>query len=231
MAGQVQSSITYEPVETNEQTWKPPEKRVEVVLEPTADEAPYYPPSGPNPMPVAAPVEKKACVLNIETTGVMPFESVLISIAVADISAPENIMHFTGQDERKVLEDFFAWFNMNAFSEIIGYNVSYDYRFIFTKAMKYGMQCPLFFDAELTDVMQIMQQVKQKFVYGYNKPGKLDEWTQYFFGWHPPLTFAQVLELWKKKELQPIAEYNMKKVEATILLYALYLYVIGEISA
>jgi len=230
MAEQIQSAITYERVRTKEPTWKPPEKRVEVVLYPKPGEEPFYPPSAPKPIEVPSPFEEPAVILNVETTGLMPFESRLISIAAVDVRTPENIIDFTGENEEKILKDFFAWFSLNAFEKVIGYNVSFDYRFLFTKAMKYGIKVPEFYKAKLSDVMQMMQQVKEGYVYGYNKAGKLDEWTMYFFEMKSPLTFEQVLKAWRDKELDKIAEHNRTKVEQTILLYALIKYAAGELS-
>jgi hypothetical protein len=231
MTEQIQSSISVTEVTTGEASWKPPEKRVEVVLEPLPEEAPYYPPSSPEPISAPVAVQDAACVVNVESTGLMPFDSRLISIAAADLRYPENVMHFTYQDERRVLEEFYEWFSLRQFTRIVAYNAAFDYRFIFAKAMKYGLQMPDFAKASITDVMQIMEQVKEAFVYGYNTPGKLDEWTQYFFGISGLLTYEQVLEAWDKKDLDAIASHNVRKVEQVTLLYALTLLAGGEISA
>ena len=230
MAEQIQAGISFEAVDTQEQTWKPPEKQVQVVLEPVPGEEIFYPASGPTPIEVAEPIDAQAVIINIETTGVMPFESRLISIAAADVRSPENIVDFTGQNEKDVLQAFLDWFNLMGFRKIIGYNVSFDYRFLFTKAMKYALQVPEFYKAVLYDVMNKMEQVKEEFVYGFNSPGKLDEWTMYFFGDKGLMTYEDVLRAWEKKDLDAIAKHNRKKVEITVLLYALLLYTQGEIS-
>ena len=228
----IAAGVTAEIVETTEQTWKPGAKKIEVVLQPKPGEEPYYPEYSPYTT-FAAPPEpaKHSIVINVETTGSVPYESRIMHIAAIDLANPEKVVEFFDEDEEQMVLKFISWFESQGFSEIIGYNVGFDYRFIFTRLMRFRIQAPVFMDARLFDVMQTMKQVKAEYVFGFNKPGTLDAWADYVLGMTPPMSQKAVLLAWESKEYDKIAKYNEYKVTATILLYALTKFVEGEVSA
>jgi len=230
MAEQITGKLEYRVVETEEAAFKPGAKAVEVVMKPKAGEEIYWPPAAPfEPLPPAPP--KRSAVINIETTGLMPFDSRIINIAVIDLREPESVVHFFDADESKLVTEFIKWFDASGINELIGFNISFDYRFIFAKMLRYRIVSTQFIDADLYDIMQILKQVKAEFVFGFNKPGTLNEWADYLLDMRPPISQAEVLKAWEEERYKDIEQYNKWKVEATSLLYVLIKYISGEISA
>jgi len=222
-------------VETTEKPFIPGQKKVSVVLQPIPGEEVYYPPEAPVPeippgfaleIPKLMP-EAKPLVINIETTGIYPFNSRITNIGCLDPSDPDNPVFFFDVDEEKMLKEFLSWFESRGYNQLVGYNVSFDYRFLFAKCLRYRIQVPVWPSLDLLDLAQIMQQVKQAFVFGYNKPGTLDAWTEYLFGIRPPMTQKEAMEAFEKKKYDLVRGYNEYKVVAAYSLYTLILYVEG----
>jgi len=220
-------------VETEEPTFKPGEKKIEVVLQPLPEEEPYYPPYEPyEPLPpydklpfLPLTPPKKSVILDIETTGANPWDSRIISIGVRDVDPGKEIMIFSDPDEKIMLEQFISWYTSQGFNEIIGYNVSFDYRFIYAKCLRYLVKCGAWFNSSLFDLMNVMKQVKREFVYGYNKPGSLGEWAAYLWNEKKLLSISELLKAWKDKRIEEILEHNKHDVELVYLLWLTVNYV------
>lgn len=175
------------------------------------------------------PTEKLSICINIESTGANPWDSRMICISVIDPSDAEAKPYtFFNLDEEKMCKDFIDWFESQDIEQLIAYNVSYDYRFIFAVCCKYRIQAPKFCNIELYDEMQVMQQVQRRFVPGMNKSGKLEDWTNYLFGEIKLMTFDEVLDAYSKKEYKKIISFNEDQVRKTELLYHIITYVNGE---
>lgn len=169
--------------------------------------------------------EKKPIIINIETTGSKPWESRISDIAILQPTDPSvPVIHFIDEDEFKLMEAFAEWFTAYAPNEIIGYNVSFDVRFIFAVAMRYRIKLPTLISVELTDLMQIMKQIFPKYVFGYNPSGSLDDWALYLFGEEPPMTQAEELKAWQTGDYEKVQEFNEWKVKMSFLLLSLIEY-------
>ena len=131
---------------------------------------------------VSPPTEKEL-MINIETTDLLPFNGRIYSIAILDLSDPlAEVQIAVLDDEETLIRGFLDMFETAGYAKLVGYNVAFDYRYIFAKMMKYRIVSKAWKNIELRDVMQIMQQVKEAFVFGYNKPGTLDEWGKALLG-------------------------------------------------
>lgn len=227
MAGQT-ASIQTSIVETEEQPFVPGGAAISVVMQPTAAEDAYLPPESPyNTISdqdlsqwLIDSTTDRPLVVNLETTGLMPFDSAISSICCMDPVDPGTFIEFYGSDEEKIITDFWTFWTSKGFNRMIGYQTSFDYRFIFAKAMRYGLELIDFDRIALTDVMQIMQQVKEAFVYGTNKAGTLDDWAYYILNLQAPFTQADVIAAYPQKDFDKIREYNRYKCAATYGLYA-----------
>lgn len=231
MAKGQSGTIEYKEVTTDKPSWKPPAKEITAVMEPEKGEEEFVPRTIPyEPLVGMEPEPKKSVVIDIETTGVMPFDSRIICIAAASLMAPENIVVFYDKDEKKMLEKFINWFNGNGFNQIIGYNVAFDYRFLFAKAMRHRIKAPTFSEAGLYDLMNVMKQVKREFVFNFNKPGTLGEWVKYLFDREKLMTYEEILTAYEAGQIEPIINHCKNDVDLVLLLYTLDQYVRGEIS-
>lgn len=158
----------------------------------------------------------KRCVLDIETESLDPKEGRIICIGIKDIDSDKSIV-FHHEDEKQLLKDFLEYFHYKGFDEIIGYNILFDIRFIFGKCLKYGLTSNSFFSTKHTDLMHIMKSVKP--VWSMNKPGTLNEWSEFLFGAGKFPLSESVKEKFEKGKISEIIEYNKRDVELTCLLW------------
>lgn len=202
-------------------------KKIEIPMIPIVAPLEYVPPAFP-PVPklmpaIALPPEVKPLLLNIETTGIKPWEARIISITIKDPTFPEEeptvIMY---EDEKEILNYFFSAFLADTYNQIIGYNVSFDYRFIITRAMFHHLSCKEFVDAELYDMMSVMKQIKQKFVFGYNPTGTLSDWSEFFFNYPKPYTDEENQENYARGDWEKVREFSAAQVKRLYMLWALF---------
>ena len=222
-------SIEYEVVETEEEPFRPGVKAVEVVMYPAPGEEPYYPPTTPlRPVPSYTEIPAKPLIVDVETTGAMPFNSRIICIGVLDPKQPNKPIVFFDMDEEKVVKDFVDYFRSGMYNMIIGYNLNFDLRFIFAKCLRYRIKFPELTTSDWLDLMIIMRQVKQRGVISYNKPGTLGEWSEYLFGIVKKYKAKDVVDLWKKKAYEEIIKHNREDLDILFKLLSTINYVLVE---
>lgn len=174
-------------------------------------------------------IDERAALIDIETTGTEPWNSRIICISAQDLTdAASPIQTWLDEDEAEILRQFFGWFEGGAFTEAVGYNISFDIRWLFVAAMRYRMKIPFFADLRLYDLMQTMKQVYQRYVFGFNKIGTLEEWSQYLFGVGKPMSVTELLDAWAKKEYDKIREYSANDVKLEHDLLSLIEFVLTE---
>lgn len=228
----------------------PPEEVPPPAL-PPEEEVPYVPPPIPPPIEVplpAPPVEEvynpylyptfkreivpsapiptdRPLIIDIETTGSKPWESRLICIGLKDPQKLEEkpliIMH---EDEVEMLKYFFKYLKINGYNALIGYNIAFDFRYLFVRAMLFRIPCMEFTEVKLHDVMQILGQVKEAFVYGKIPNTNLDTWAKFLLDMKKTMTNAELLTAYRTNQWDKIMEYNANDVEITFLLWVLIEY-------
>lgn len=239
MAEQLVASLQTSIVETDEQPFRPGEQRLDFVLIPTGASAPFTPPSPTadvfDPFAQRAPApllaQKRRLFVDIESTGLMPFDSQIMTIGVFDPSTMTEPQSFFSFDERELVESFLAFFRSGAYEVFVAYNAPFDYRFLFAKAMKYRLDASALFAADVEDLQDRMQKVKPGRVFGLNRPGTLGEWQEYFFGVTRTLDVATRLKLWEARDVEPILADNRVDVQMVYLLWLLFFTAAGESSA
>ncbi|HUX62105.1 MAG TPA: hypothetical protein VMV32_12395, partial [Ignavibacteriaceae bacterium] len=130
--------------------------------------------------------------------------------------------------EEALLKEFLYWFDGQNFTRIVGYNVSFDHRFIFTKACRYRIVANKWANVGMRDVMQILKQVQEAFVYGMNKPGTLDEWGNELLGYGKLAPQEDCLKAFLSKDWNFVVAFNNRQVQCCYDLYALVRYCAGE---
>lgn len=175
---------------------------------------------------------KGELVINIETTGAKPWESRLIAIGVMDPNDLEpTTMSFIQETEEDTLWEFADWFNSSIYGSLIGYNVSFDYRFLYALFQKYRIEVPKWKTLYLQDMMQQQKQVKLEYVYGMNPEGKLTDWANYLLGIPEYAPQEQVYAWLQEKNFDEIANFNADKVVKTYYLWVLDKVVSGTIPS
>jgi len=197
-------------------------------LPPSAEEMrPYVPRTGRwKRAPYVAP-ENKPLVLDIETTGLMPWDSRLMLIGVKDMSDPESTTQvFYDADEERTLRMFIDYFNEGGFNEIVAYNLPFDMRYIYAKGMRYRMPMKAVTDARWTDLAWRMQQVKRHSSAMRQKAGRLEDWISYLLGEHKTMNYKELLAAWGAGDIEQIKNYNVNDVERTAELWQLSEYIL-----
>jgi len=174
----------------------------------------------------------KPLVVDIETSGLNPWESRIIVIGCKDVLAQEEpIVQFSDPDEMKMLEDFLTFFHAGGYNQVIGFNYGFDLRFIFAACMRYRLQCPEIEAAKIYDLANIMKQVKDSYVFNTNKQGDLDSWSRYLLNMKKTMTAEQMLTAWDEGRILDILAYNENDVLLEYYLWGLIKYTLAEVSA
>jgi len=154
--------------------------------------------------------------LDIETTSFQPWSGRIICIGVKDISNGE-VQVFYDENEESLLLKFFRHINKKQYSEIIGYNIAFDMRFIFARCLRYKLHANGFFDKIQTDLMMILKNVKKG--YNFNQPGKLNDWAIALLGKEKLFDNTKVPELYSQGRIKDLIEYNQNDLELTYELW------------
>jgi len=201
-------------------------KAVKFILEPEAPKVstfvPYVPPFTPwRPVEPQMPI-RRSLIIDIETTGILPWESRLICISLMDPADPDlEVITIYDEEEEKTVRIFIEVLQQNGIEELIGYNLLFDYRFIFAKCLRYRIAAPILDEQKLYDIMEIMEKGRRGFVYGRNKPGRLEDWTKFLFGESKLMTNREMLQAWGEGRVDDIIKYNRDDVRKTYKLWAL----------
>ena len=180
--------------------------------------------------PVSPPAEEEL-IINVETTDINPWNGRIYSIAVLELSKPDaETKVLSGDNEEELINLFLDWFDAGNYKTLVGYNTAFDYRYIFTKMMLYRRPSKSFKDIELKDVMQIMKQVKEKFVFNMNKPGKLDDWGKMLLGKGKYGTQELMLRKYIQGDFDYVRAFQERQIELTKGLYDLARFVSSEAS-
>lgn len=159
----------------------------------------------------------RKCILDIETTSFIPWDGGrIICIGIKDIESGEIVI-FYDENEETLLIRFFQYFNKMNFCEIIGYNISFDIRFIFSRCLRFRLPSYGFFTVSHVDLMMILKGVTKGF--NYNQPGSLNDWTKFIFNKKKLFENTEIPALYQQRKLSEILEYNRHDVELTYELW------------
>ena len=179
--------------------------------------------------PIYPAVVEKEIMINIETTDVKPWKGKIFSIAWKDLTTPgAETQVIVDEDEKGILEGFLHEFNVGNYKTIIGYNLKFDYQWIFNKLMLYRIPANKFYQAELRDVYQLMSQVKEEFVYNARAYGKLDDYAKELLGIGKLGTQETLLRRYTAGDLAYVEQFQLRQIEITNGLYQLFRYSASE---
>jgi len=204
------ATITAEPVWVPEELIVVPMKAV-----PEKPAVPY--------VPYAEVSGIKGIILNIETSGIDPLANRIIAIGIQDPLFPEdNPSVIMLDDEASMILALFTIIQEGGYNQIIGYNLGFDFRFVFLKAMFYGIDCKEFYDCTLFDLMEGCAQVKMTFVYNAQKALDLSDLADWLWKYPKPFTDAEMIKKWASGDSEAVLEFASGQVTRTLALYLLY---------
>lgn len=173
-------------------------------------------------VPSAPAPEEKPLVIDIETTGFKPWESRLICIGIKDPTKPDDDpIVILDENEPLMIEWLFKYIKTEGFNALIGYNIAFDFRYLFTRAMLYRIPCEEFHNMKLHDVMQVLGQVKEAFIYKPPVNTNMQTWSKLLLGMEKTLTTQQLFDAYKKGEWDKVMQYNGTDVEICTQLWNL----------
>lgn len=168
-------------------------------------------------------------LINIETTDLYPWKGRIYSIALLELSTPEaEPKILIGNNEEELIRMFLDWFEAGNYSKLVGFKLSFDHRFLFAKMMLYRMQSKKFKDIALRDVKQIMDQVKEEFVYFPSKVGTLDDWGKMLLGRGKYGSQELMLRKYISGDFDYVNSFQLRQIELTRDLYNLARFSMGE---
>jgi len=175
----------------------------------------------PTPAPFTpTPVEKRRLILNIETTGLKPWEHRIIAIGYQDPEEPTSFPSVIMlDDETRMIEAILGVIQDGGYNELVGYGLSFDYRFILLRAMKHGIPIKEFYDASLYDLMQAMAQGKFAFVYFPQKPPKLSDLADFLWSYPKPFTDLEMIKFYAAGEHEKVVEFTKSQINRILALY------------
>jgi len=170
--------------------------------------------------------DKKSLILNIETTGLKPWEHRITTIGLQDPMMPNSEPFIIMlEDEETMLQAFFSIVAEEGYNEFIGYNLGFDFRFLLLRAMKYQIPCSEFYWCELFDLMQVMAQGKTSFVYNPQKPPSLSDIADFFWEYPKTITDLEMIQAYLTGDLEVVREFAIAQIIRTNALYHLFKYV------
>lgn len=160
--------------------------------------------------------ENRSCILDIETTSYQPWSGKIICIGIKDTETGK-ITVFHDDCEEMIILRFLNHFNNEGFDEILGFNVFHDIRYIFGKCLRYHIPASSFFSSKHTDIMMTLKGVRNK--NNFNRPGRLDEWSQFLLGENNKIIYKSVKDLYFQGQIEKIIEHNRNDLERTYQLW------------
>jgi len=204
----------------------PIEFQLTPVTTPTGTTLPYYiPPSPiiPGQFPTLSASGTKRLCLNIETTGFKPWERQIIAIGFQDPLTPDKPPTvIINNDEKTMLKQLFTVIKSGGYNELVGYGLSFDFRFVLIRAMKYDISCKEFYDLKLYDLMQAIAQGKFSYMYYAPKPPSLSDISDFFWGYPKPFTDLEMMKYWKLGQLDKVIEFTSSQISRILALYYLF---------
>jgi DNA polymerase elongation subunit (family B) len=181
------------------------------------------------PLPKLPAAAKRAFALDIETTGVNPWDSRLICIGVKNLREPDSpIEVLFDVDEKKLVEKFVNYMKAHEPEVIVGWGIGFDYKFLFYKLMFYRKECKEWFDAEFYDLMDLFRKGTERSIYTLQKPDKLEDAAKYLLQMKKKMTYDELLLAWQRKEYEKIIKYNENDVKIIEGLWLLSQYAMGR---
>ena len=176
----------------------------------------------------SAPVEKEI-MINIETTDLNPWEGKIFSIAWLDLTTPgAEAQVIVDEDEKGILEAFMQEFEAGNYKTILGYNLKFDYQWIFNKLMLYRIPAQKFYSTSMRDVYQLMSQIKEEFVYNARGYGTLDDYGKELLGIGKYGDQETLLRRFTSGDYDYVEAFQFRQIEITNGLYQLFRYCSSE---
>jgi len=174
---------------------------------------------------------KRVLSIDVETTGVNPWDYQLLVCSVWDLSKPKSEMvTFASWDEEQLCVDLFNHIADQEPDVLLAYNAKYEVRCFVTRAALYHIKAPWIWDVEWHDLMAILEGGWKNGLTGSQPTGSEEQWYEFFFGEKKPYTIDECFEGVRRGSLTEFIVRNRTCVAAQGDIYKLILYASSEWS-
>ena len=174
---------------------------------------------------VAYTIGKKVLSLDVETTGLNPWEYKLIVCSVWDLDEPKGQMKtFSGWDEEPLVKEMFDYIASKNPEVILAFNAKFECRCFITRAMLYHIRAPWIWTVEWHDMMAMLEGGWKNGLTGTMPSGSEENWLKFFFNESKPYTIDQCFEGVRNGSLEEMILRNRTCVQGQGDMYQLLMY-------
>jgi hypothetical protein len=170
-------------------------------------------------------IGKKVLSLDVETTGLNPWEYKLIVCSVWDLDEPKGQMRtFAGWDEEQLVKDMFEYIASKEPEVILAFNAKFECRCFVTRAMLYHIQAPWIWNVEWHDMMTMLEGGWKNGLSGTMPAGSEENWLRFFFNEVKPYTIEECFAGIRAGRLDEMIIRNRTCVQGQGDMYQLFMY-------
>ena len=174
---------------------------------------------------VSYSAKQKVLSLDVETTGLNPWEYKMIVCSVWDLDEPKGQMKtFAGWDEEKLTQELFAYIAEKKPDIILAFNAKFECRCFVTRAMQFHIKAPWIWAVEWHDMMTMLEGGWKNGLSGTMPSGTEENWLDYFFGEKKPYNMDECFEGVREGSLERMIIRNRTCVQGQGDMYQLYQY-------
>jgi len=174
---------------------------------------------------VAYTIGKKVLSLDVETTGLNPWEYKLIVCTVWDLDEPKGSMRtFAGWDEQLLCEEMFDYIKGKEPDVILAFNAKFESRCFITRAMLYHIKAPWIWSVEWHDMLTMLEGGWKNGLSGTMPAGSEENWLKFFFNEVKPFNIEECFNGVREGRLDEMIIRNRTCVQGQGDMYQLFMY-------
>ena len=178
--------------------------------------------STPNIPKVHATLGKKVISLDVETTGLNPWEYQILVCSCWDLDVPKaDMVTFAGWYEEELCVALFQWIEEQQPDVILAFNAKFECRAFITRAMLYHINAPWIWTSEWHDLLDILNGGWKNGLTGTQPSGSEEQWLKFFFGETKPYTIDECFEAVREGRLTEFIIRNRTCVQGQGDMYQL----------
>ena len=180
---------------------------------------------------VAYSIGKKVLSLDVETTGLNPWDSKLIVCSVWDLDEPKGSMvTFASWDEEQLCKDMFDYIAKKEPDVILAFNAKFECRCFVTRSMLYHIRAPWIWSVEWHDMMAMLEGGWKNGLTGTMPAGSEENWLKFFFNEEKPFTIEECFEGIRQGRLDEMIIRNRTCVQGQGDMYQLFMYCQSQVE-
>lgn len=174
-------------------------------------------------------IGKKVLSLDVETTGLNPWEYKLIVCSVWDLDEPKADMKtFAGWDEEALCLEMFDYIASKKPEVVLAFNAKFECRCFITRAMLYHIQAPWIWSVEWHDMMTMLEGGWKNGLSGTMPAGSEENWLKFFFNEVKPYNIEECFAGIREGRLDEMIIRNRTCVQGQGDMYQLFMYCQSE---